>query len=138
MMMATPNKIITFIDSSVLINAIAGQNPARKMRAVAILGDQRREFIATRFLQLEVLPMPTRYQRSRELNFYQRFFSQVTHWLDEEPLIQPALDLACQHGLGGMDALHLAAAISLNAEFISAERPSKPFYQAYQNALTIY
>lgn len=138
MMMATPNKIITFVDSSVLINAIAGQNPARKMRAVSILGDQRREFIATRFLQLEVLPIPTRYKRSRELNFYQRFFSQATHWLDEEPLIQPALDLACQYGLGGMDALHLTAAISLNAEFISAERPSKPFYQAYQNALSIY
>ncbi|MFN0112244.1 MAG: type II toxin-antitoxin system VapC family toxin [Blastocatellia bacterium] len=138
MMMVTPSKIITFVDSSVLINAIAGLDPARKMRAVSILGDQRREFVATRFLQLEVLPIPTRYQRSRELNFYQRFFSRITRWLDEEPLIQPALDLACQYGLGGMDALHLAAAISLSAEFISAERPSKPFYQAYQNALSIY
>jgi len=138
MTMATPDKIVTFVDSSVLINAIAGQDPARKMRAVSILGDQRREFTATRFLQLEVLPMPTKYQRSRELNFYQRFFSHVTHWLDEEPLIQPALDLACRYGLGGMDALHLAAAISLNAEFISAERPGKPLYQAYQNALSIY
>jgi len=108
------------------------------VRAVTILGDQRRECIATRFLQLEVLPVPTIYRRSRELNFYRRFFSRVTHWLDEEPLIKPALDLACQYGLGAMDALHLAAAIALNAEFISAERPSKPLYQAYQNALSIY
>jgi predicted nucleic acid-binding protein len=138
MMMTIPNKIITFVDSSVLINAIAGQDPARKMRAVSILGDQRREFVATRFLQLEVLPVPTRYQRNRELNFYQRFFSRAAHWIDEEPLIQPALNLACQYGLGTMDALHLVTAISLNAEFVSAERPSKPFYQAYQNALSIY
>jgi predicted nucleic acid-binding protein len=136
--MIPTNKILTFVDSSVLINAIAGQDPARKMRAVTVLGDQSREFIATRFLQLEVLPMPIIYRRNRELNFYQRFFSRVTHWLDEEPLIQPALDLACQYGLGAMDVLHLAAAIAMNAEFISAERPSKPLYQAYQNALSIY
>ncbi|MGH9840780.1 MAG: hypothetical protein ACREEM_18540 [Blastocatellia bacterium] len=73
-MTAPSNKILTFADSSVLINAIAGQNPARKMRAVALLGDQRREFVATRFLELEVLPVPSRYQLHRELNFYRRFF----------------------------------------------------------------
>ncbi|MGH9840779.1 MAG: hypothetical protein ACREEM_18535 [Blastocatellia bacterium] len=53
-------------------------------------------------------------------------------------MIQPAFDLACQYGLGGMDALHLAAAIHLNADFISAEKPTKPLYQAYQNTLSIY
>lgn len=134
----TMSKIITFADSSVLINALVGRNPARKLRALVTLGDQRREFVATRFLQLEVLPVPSRYQRQRELRFYQQYFSRVAHWLDEEPLLQPALDLACQYGLGAMDALHLAAAMSLNAEFISAERPTKPLYQAYQNTLSIY
>lgn len=128
MTITTTNKIITFADSSLLINAIAGQNPARKMRAVTILGDQRRDFVATRFLQLEVLPIPSKYHRIRELNFYQRLFSRVACWLDEEPLIQPALALACQYVLGGMDALHLAAAIHLNAEFVSAEKPTKPLY----------
>ena len=129
---------ITVIDSSVLINAAVGPDPARRMRAIAIIAGQRREFAATRFLQLEVLPIPTRYRKRKELSFYQRFFSRVSHWLDEEPLIQPALELACQYGLGGMDALHLAAAVSLNAEFISAEKPTKPFYQAYQNTTSIY
>jgi len=37
-----------------------------------------------------------------------------------------------------MDALHLAAAISVNAEFISAEKPTKPIYQAWQNISSIY
>ena len=122
----TTNKQLTYVDSSVLITAIAGHNAARKMRALAVIGDPNREFAATRFLVLEVLPLPTRYQRQRELNFYQRFFSRVTIWLDEAPLIQPAIHLACQHGLGGMDALHLSAAISTQAEFISAEKPTKP------------
>ena len=64
-------------------------------------------------------PYPTRYRKSKELRLYERFFQNVITWLDEEPLIQPALALACQYGLGGMDALHLAAALQLNAEFIA-------------------
>jgi len=129
---------ITVVDSSVLITAAIGPHPAQRMRAISLIADRRREFAATRFLKLEVLPIPTRYQKRKELNLYERFFSNVVTWLDEEPLIQPALDLACQYGLGALDALHLAAAISLNAEFVSAVRPTKPLYQAYQNALSIY
>jgi hypothetical protein len=108
------------------------------MRALAVIGDPGREFVATRFLKLEVLPIPMRYRKQRELNFNTRFFSRVSLWLDEAPLIQPAPGLACRHGLGGMDALHLAAAISVQAEFISAERPTKPLYGAYLNTFSIY
>lgn len=42
-----PPKQPTFIDSSVLINAIVGSDAARKMRALAVLGDPNREFVAT-------------------------------------------------------------------------------------------
>lgn len=129
---------LTVIDSSVLINAAVGPDPSRRFRAITILGDPHRTFAATRFLQLEVLPIATRYQKAKELRFYNRFFQTVVTWLDEEPLIQPALAIACQYGLGAIDALHLAAAIQLNAEFVSAERTTKPLYQAYQNTLSIY
>ncbi|HMV83943.1 MAG TPA: type II toxin-antitoxin system VapC family toxin [Blastocatellia bacterium] len=132
------SKQITVVDSSVLITAAIGPDPARRMRAVVTLGDPQREFAATRFLQLEVLPIATKYRKQKELNLYRRFFGWITAWLDEEPLIQPALALACQYGLGAMDALHLAAAIHLNAEFISAEKPTKPLYQAYRNISSIY
>lgn len=123
----TTSKQPTVVDSSILINAIAGQDPARKLRALGILAAQNRKFVATKFLMLEVLPIPTKYRLVKELNFYQRFFNNVAIWVDEATLIQPALTLACQYGLGGMDALHLAAAIAANAEFISAEKPTKPF-----------
>jgi predicted nucleic acid-binding protein len=53
-------------------------------------------------------------------------------------LLTPAYDLACKHALGAMDALHLAAAQSVNAEFISAERPTKPIYTAYSATFSIY
>jgi predicted nucleic acid-binding protein len=133
-----PPKQLTFVDSSVLINAIVGSDAARKMRALAVLGDPDREFIATSFLELEILPIPTKFNRKRERAFYERFFKGVATWVEPASLIQPAYDLACQYGLGAIDALHLAAAMSTNAEFISAERPSKPIYSAYAKALSIY
>jgi hypothetical protein len=102
------------------------------------LADPNREFVGTRFLVLEVTPLPTKYKRDRELAFYQRFFQAVTMWVDDAGLIQPAIDLACQYGLGGMDARHVAAAAHANAEFISAERLSKPIYGAYGNTSSIY
>ncbi len=128
----------TFVDASVLINAAVGPNAARRMRALSVLADPNREFVATRFLVLEVIPLPTKFKREKELAFYERFFKAVTTWLDEATLIQPAIDLACQHGLGGMDALHVVAAVHANAELISAEKPSKPIYGAYSNVSSVY
>ena len=135
--MAT-GKQTTFVDASVLINAAVGPNAARRMRALAVLGDPNREFVATRFLVLEVIPVPTKFKKGKELAFYQRFFKGVTTWIDEAALIQPAIDLACKHGLGGMDALHLAAAVGADAELISAEKPTKPIYGAYSNVSSVY
>lgn len=132
------SRILTYVDSSVLINAIVGSNAARKMRALSVLGDPRRDFVATCYLTLEVIPLPTRFQRLRELSFYERFFDKITVWIDETPLLPLAMTWACQHGLGAIDALHLVAASTANAEFISAEKPTKPLYSAYAQASSIY
>jgi predicted nucleic acid-binding protein len=133
-----PPKQPTFVDASVLINAIVGQDAARKMRALSVLADPNREFVATEFLKLEVLPVPTRYGRKKELAFYERYFKGVVAWVDPSSFMQPAFDLACQYGLGAVDALHLAAAVSAGAEFVSAEKPSKPIYSAHTNTASIY
>jgi predicted nucleic acid-binding protein len=126
------------VDASVLINAVIGSDAARKMRALAVLGDPRREFVATRFLTLEVMPIPVKFDRKREAAFYERYFKGVSSWVHPASIIRPAYDLACLHGLGAVDALHLAAAAKVGAEFVSAEKPTKPIYSAYQNAVTIY
>lgn len=133
-----PSKQLTFVDSSVLINAVVGSDAARKMRALAVLGDPQREFVATRFLTLEVIPIPTKYNRKREAAFYERYFKGVSVWVRHASIVRPAYDLACLYGLGAVDALHLAAAIKAGAEFVSAEKPTKPIYTAYNNAVTIY
>lgn len=73
---------LTFVDASVLINAIVGQNASRKMRALAVLGDPGRDFISTEYLKLELLPIHIAYRKSREIAFYERFFQGVSSWID--------------------------------------------------------
>jgi hypothetical protein len=70
-------KRLTFLDASVLINAVRGADPARKLRALDVLGDPAREFVASQFLVLEVLPVPTCYKLRTEVAFYERYFTDV-------------------------------------------------------------
>jgi predicted nucleic acid-binding protein len=46
----------TFVDAGVLIAAATGRQPALYRRAIAILDDPVRDFVASDFLRLEVLP----------------------------------------------------------------------------------
>ncbi len=44
--------------------------------------------------------------------------------------MQDGYNIACKYGLAAMDALHIAAAISVGAEeFITTEKPTKPMYR---------
>ena len=112
----------------------------RKLRALKVLGDRRREFIASEFLRLETLPYAVAFRRHQEKAFLERFFAQrVAHWIeDETTLFVLAAQLIEQHRLQLIDALHLAAAITSNAEFVTAEKPTKPFFAAYAKVTTIY
>lgn len=137
--MSAINSKLSFADASVLINTVHGADAARKMRALAVLGDPNREFVATKLLKLEVLPIAVRYQLQKEVNFYERFFSAVVNWIDvDSALLDSAYNLACNYGLGAMDAVHLAAAETIGAEFIRAERTTKLIYTASANVVTIY
>ena len=135
------NKILTYVDASVLIYAATKPTAAifaRRLRALQVLSDPEREFVASEYLRLEVVPIASYFNKSRESSFYEKFFDNVAQWADSSGLITPAYSIACQYGLGALDALHLAAATSFNAEFISAERPTKPIYRAYSNITSIY
>jgi predicted nucleic acid-binding protein len=135
------NKILSFVDASVLIYAATkptAATMARRMRALQVLGDPDREFLGSEYLRLEVLPIAVCYHKNREAAFYQKFFEGVVRWADSTQLITPAYDLASRFGLGALDALHVVAAATYNAELVSAEKPTKPIYQAYPNATSIY
>lgn len=137
--MSAANKRLTFVDAMVLIYAARGKKgDDRKKAALAVLGDPSREFVASEYLRLEVMPMAVHYHKHNEQRFYERYFHEVVRWVDPATLIAPAYDLACRHGLGAVDALHIAAATLTDAEFVTAERKTKPIYAAYPKILSIF
>jgi predicted nucleic acid-binding protein len=135
-----PAKILTYVDANVLIYAAGGDTLERKLRALKVLSDKRREFLASEFLRLETLPFALRSNRAKERAFLEWYFERhVNLWIeDERKLFEPAARLIEKYPLQLLDALHLAAAISLKAEFVTAEKPTKPFHAAYPRVATLY
>jgi predicted nucleic acid-binding protein len=118
----------TYLDSSVMIHAVQGVDGGR---ALWLLDDPGREFVAATFLKLELLPQPTFHRRARELAFLEEFFSRVVAWEHAtEALLADALREAAEVPLSAVDAIHVAAARRLKAdELITGEKPGKPLHQ---------
>ena len=120
----------TFVDSGVLIAAARGKTDVA-VQAMKILDDPSREFVASPFLKLEVLPKAVYEKRKDEVEFYETFFDAVIHWADSvKHITRNAHAEACKFGLNGMDALHIAAAVLGGAEdFITTEKSDKPLHR---------
>jgi hypothetical protein len=93
--------------------------------------DPRRQFYTSQLVKLELLPKAAFFKQEAEIECYQTHFRAAK---GEEPLSrelgEKAAELAHQHGLAAVDALHLAAAIRQGAdEFITAEKPGKPMFR---------
>ncbi len=120
----------TFIDAGVLILAARGSGSA-SARALSLLAQPDRELCSSIFIKLEVLPKAIYHRRKAEIDFYNAFFNSVNYWaVDLDKITQEAEIQAATFGLSGMDALHVAAALSLNAdEMITSEKNSKPIFR---------
>ena len=120
----------TFVDAGVLIAAARGKADVATY-AMRILDDPDREFVASPFLKLEVLPKAVYEKRQAEVEFYETFFNAVTYWVHSvEETAKNAYTEACKFGLNGMDAPHVAAAISAGAEeLITTEKPEKSIHR---------
>ena len=120
----------TFLDAGVLIAAARGKTDVAA-QALRILDDPDREFISSPFIKLEILPKAVYGKRETEVEFYETFFDAVTYWADStENITTDAYAEACKFGLGAMDALHIAAAVSAGAEdFITTEKLGKPIHR---------
>ncbi len=121
---------ITFIDSGVLVTAARGVEE-NSDKAIAILGSDGREFASSKFVKLEVWPKAIYHRQNNEVEFYEEFFNAVTYWANDfSVVVTTGYDLACKYGLAAMDALHIAAALSIGAtEFITTEKQTKPMYR---------
>lgn len=133
-------KTLTYCDANILLYAMNEDNRDIRFRALAVLGDKRREMVASKFLWLEVVPQAKAWKRHKEVQYLTWFFNtRVKHWIEDERTLFDAAELLIeQHKLRLLDALHLAAAMSVKAEFITAEKLTKPFFAAYPKAISIH
>jgi predicted nucleic acid-binding protein len=115
--------IRTFIDSGVLIAAARGNSIVAE-QALEILSNPDLEFVSSIFLKMEVLPKAIYHNQQVERDFYDDFFGSVVAWAAvTDQLIQEAYQEASQSGLGAMDAFHVVAALSLEADqLITSEK----------------
>lgn len=120
----------TYIDANVVIAAARGDD-ALASRALTYLEDPQRTFVPSIFVRLEVLPKAAYLKRSDEAACYTTFLDSVRAWAPvSNALLEHAHHLAVTHGLSAPDAIHVAAAIALQAdELITAERPEKPMHR---------
>lgn len=127
------NRKRTYLDAGVLIAAVRGREDVAA-KAIQILDDPDREFVSSPFLKLEVLPKAVYGKRQAEVAFYETFFSAVTQWAEaSDSTIEEAVRQASTHGLAAMDALHVAAAISLGAEeLVTSENLEKPMHRVQE------
>ncbi len=92
-------------------------------------------------LNLLILSEAIYHQNIAEVNFYETFFAGCTIWANElEKIVESAQKLASDFGINAIDALHVAAAISVNVdELITTEKPSKPMHRVTQiRVISIY
>lgn len=124
-------RILTFVDSGVLINAARSTDARLRIRALTLLSDPQREFASSVFVKLEVLPKAIWIKNRAEQQFYESFFKRVSHWpASNDAVIARAETEAQKVGLGGMDALHVAAALLIGAdELATIEKPTKSIHR---------
>lgn len=122
--------IRTFIDAGVLIAAARGTDDIAR-RALALLGEPKREFASSLFLKMEVMPKCLFHSRDIERIFYEQYFTGVSVWADDyQSMTTMAYREAVIHGLAAMDALHVAAAYQVGAtELITTEKKDKPIHR---------
>ncbi len=125
-------KVLTFVDSGILITAARGQDLVLKLRALTLLNEPNREFASSRFVWLEVMPKAIWAKNLPEQKLYEIFFNAVTHWPHNyDAVISLAETEAATAGLGSLDALHIAAAKLIGAdELVTIEKPLKSIHRA--------
>jgi predicted nucleic acid-binding protein len=123
--------IRTVIDSCVLRAAFEGVEGEDNNKALAVLDDTNREFIAVDFIALETIPKPTFNKREEQALLFQSFFDEAPlHAEVSSEITTLAIQLASEHDITPIDALIVSSAIIGGAdELITMEKPTKPMFR---------
>lgn len=125
----------TYIDTCLLIAAFKGEGELGR-RAMSVLDDPERSLVVSDAVRLEAVPKARYHKQQDEVQFYEEVFSQAENIAWDPAALQQALVIAENHGVAAMDAIHVAhAAMAGVAEFISAEKPTKPMFRVQTIAM---
>ena len=120
--------VLTYADACLLMAAFR-KDDARNSQAVAIIEDERRTFIVSDALWLELMPSPLRNKRTNEVAFYENFFARARHIPMTDAIMRRARSLSARYFIDAMDAIHIAYALEAGADqFISAENSTRPMF----------
>jgi len=123
--------IRTVIDSCVLRTAFEGIEGEDNKKALAVLDDTDREFIAVDFVALETIPKPTFNRRQEQVLIFSTFFNEAPIHAEVSTVVTNlAIELGSVYDLDPMDALIVSSAIISGAdELITMEKPTKPMFR---------
>lgn len=101
------------------------------MKAQEIFDDMRRKFASSFFVKLETISKAKYHKQQEEVNLYETFFASCAIWANDlDTIINLTEEIATKYRLNALDALQMAAAISVNAdEFITTEKITKPLHR---------
>ena len=130
--------IRTVIDSCVLRVAFDGVEGESNKKALEVLDDTNREFIAVDFVALETIPVPTFNKKYDQVLLFQSFFDDAPFRAEvSSDTTTLAIRLASEHGIGPIDALIVSSAIIGGAdELITMEKPTKPMFKVKEVKIT--
>jgi predicted nucleic acid-binding protein len=129
--------LYTYADANVILNVFS-EDKIRAQRAHTILKDTTRRFVLSDYVWLETLPKMLYNKQYDQVSYTDELFHDANFVPASDAIIAKAKELAVRYGLAGMDALHVACAIAGHAdEFITFEKPTKPFFRIPPEVLRI-
>jgi predicted nucleic acid-binding protein len=121
-----------YLDTGVLITAWRGRGSAGLI-ALEVLDDPGLVLVVSDAVWLEIMPKPLHEKRRDEAEFYQAVFDRAERLPWSLDVLGRAHDLARQHGIAAMDAIHAAFAVAHRVdELITTERPERPLFRIEQ------
>jgi predicted nucleic acid-binding protein len=127
----------TYPDANVILYVFS-ENEIRMQRARAIFEDMTRTLVTSDYLWLETMPKMIYSKRDAQVKYTKGLFRRSKCVPLSDAIVTQAKELAATYGLAGMDALHVACAISGGAgELVTFEKPTKPFFRVPPNVLRI-
>jgi predicted nucleic acid-binding protein len=128
---------LTYVDANVLINLFC-DDKAKNEKAWAIVTDPNRDFLWSNCLKLEVVPKSLLQGKQIEVDTYFAFAADAQFVPTTDARLEEAYTLASKYALKSMDALHIACAQAGHAaEFLTFEKPTKPFFNIPPEELQI-